>query len=65
MGFISPTGANFGSFVSMEQSIIPQTSSDRRMNLTFALFSMIGTFAMAVGILLAKIPGTFKCSIWF
>lgn len=56
IGFINPTGVNFGAFVSVEQAIIPQTSSDRKRNLAFALFSMIGTFATAAGTLMAKIP---------
>jgi MFS family permease len=56
IGFINPTGVNFGAFVSVEQAIIPQTSSDRKRNLAFALFSMIGTFATAAGTLMAKFP---------
>ncbi|MEE8132018.1 MAG: MFS transporter, partial [Nitrososphaerales archaeon] len=37
-------------------AIIPQTSSDRKRNYAFALFSTIGTLAMAVGTLMAKVP---------
>lgn len=56
IGFINPTGVNFGAFMSVEQAIIPQTISDRKRNYAFALFSTTGTFAMAAGTLLAKVP---------
>jgi len=56
IGFINPTGVNFGAFITVEQAIIPQTSSDRKRNYAFALFSTIGTLAMAVGTLMAKVP---------
>ncbi len=56
IGFINPTGVNFGAFISVEQAIIPQTSSDKKRNYAFALFSTVGTFAMAAGTLTAKVP---------
>jgi MFS family permease len=56
IGFINPTGVNFGAFISIEQAIIPQTSSDKKRNYAFALFSTVGTFAMAAGTLTAKVP---------
>ena len=56
IGLINPTGVNFGPFISVEQAIIPQTSSDKKRNYTFALYQTAGTFAMAAGTLLAKLP---------
>ena len=56
IGFINPTGINFGAFISVEQAIIPQTSSDRKRNYAFALFSTVGTIAVASGTLIAKVP---------
>ncbi len=56
IGFINPTGVNFGALISIEHAIIPQTSSDKKRNYAFALFSTVGTFAMATGTLMAKIP---------
>ncbi|MGH9933739.1 MAG: MFS transporter [Nitrososphaerales archaeon] len=56
IGLINATGVNFGPFISIEQAILPQTSSDKKRNYTFALYQTTGTFAMAAGTLLAKIP---------
>ena len=56
IGLINPTGVNFGPFISVEQAIIPQTSSDKKRNYAFALYSTTGTFAMASGTLFAKFP---------
>lgn len=56
IGFINPTGVNFGAFISLEQAIIPQTSSDKKRNYAFALYMTLGTFAMAAGTLMAKVP---------
>jgi MFS family permease len=56
IGLINATGVNFGPFISIEQAIIPQTSSDKKRNYAFALYQTTGTFAMAVGTLFAKLP---------
>src|SRR5574341_354088 len=56
IGLINATGVNFGPFISIEQAILPQTSSDKKRNYTFALYQTTGTFAMAGGTLFAKIP---------
>lgn len=65
IGFINPTGVNFGAFVSVEQAIIPQTSSDKKRNYAFALFSTIGTLAMAAGTLTAKVPDFLRVEYGF
>ncbi len=56
IGLINATGVNFGPFISIEQAILPQTSSDKKRNYTFALYQTTGTFAMAAGTLFAKLP---------
>lgn len=56
IGLINATGVNFGPFISIEQAIIPQTSSDKKRNYAFALYQTTGTFAMAGGTLFAKLP---------
>jgi len=56
IGLINATGVNFGPFISIEQAIIPQTSSDKKRNYAFALYQTTGTFAMAAGTLFAKLP---------
>jgi MFS family permease len=56
IGLINATGVNFGPFISIEQAILPQTSSDKKRNYTFALYQTTGTFAMAAGTLFAKVP---------
>lgn len=65
IGFINPTGVNFGAFVSVEQAIIPQTSSDKKRNYAFALFSTVGTLAMAAGTLTAKVPDFLRVEYGF
>jgi MFS family permease len=56
IGLINATGVNFGPFISIEQAMLPQTSSDKKRNYTFALYQTTGTFAMAGGTLFAKLP---------
>ena len=56
IGLINATGVNFGPFISIEQAIMPQTSSDKKRNYAFALYQTTGTFAMAAGTLFAKLP---------
>ena len=56
IGFINPAGIYFGAFNSVEQAIIPQTSSGRKRNNAFLLFSTVGTLAVASGTLIAKVP---------
>lgn len=57
IGTINVTGSETGAFLSLEQAILPQTISDTtKRNTVFALYNMVGTFAMAGGILLASLP---------
>jgi len=57
IGTINVTGSETGAFLSLEQAILPQTVKNiRKTNSIFALYNMIGTFAMAGGVLLASLP---------
>jgi len=57
IGTINVTGSETGAFLSLEQAILPQTVKNiKKTNSIFALYNMIGTFAMAGGVLLASLP---------
>jgi MFS family permease len=57
IGTINVTGSETGSFLSIEQAILPQTITDmKKRNDIFALYNMVGTFAMSAGVLLAGLP---------
>lgn len=57
IGTINVTGSETGSFLSLEQAILPQTVKNfKKRNTIFALYNMVGTFAMSGGILLSALP---------
>jgi len=57
IGTINVTGSETGAFLSLEQAILPQTIKNiKKRNSAFALYNMIGTFAMAGGVLLSSLP---------
>lgn len=57
IGTINVTGSETGAFLTIEQAILPQTIRDRKkMNTIFALYNMVGTFAMSAGIILSGLP---------
>ncbi|HEY7227371.1 MAG TPA: MFS transporter [Nitrososphaeraceae archaeon] len=57
IGTINVTGSETGAFITIEQATLPQTIRDKKMmNTAFALYNMVGTFAMSVGILLSGLP---------
>lgn len=61
IGTINVTGTETGSFLSIEQAILPQTVKDsRKRNTMYAIYNMAGTFAMSAGILLAGLPAIFQ-----
>jgi MFS family permease len=49
IGTISPSGSEVGPFLSIEQAILPQTSPDKNRTQVFALYSLVGSFATAIG----------------
>lgn len=57
VGTINVTGSEVGAFLSLEQAILPQTVNDiKKRNSIFALYNMVGTFAMAGGVLVSGLP---------
>jgi MFS family permease len=57
IGTINVTGTEMGAFLSTEQAILPQTINDaKKRNTVYALYNMVGTFAMSAGILASGLP---------
>jgi MFS family permease len=57
IGTINVTGTETGAFLSIEQAALPQTISDiNKRNTVYALYNMVGTFAMSAGVLLSGLP---------
>ena len=57
IGKINVTGTETGAFLSIEQAALPQTINDvKKRNTVYALYNMVGTFAMSAGILLSGLP---------
>jgi MFS family permease len=57
IGTINVTGTETGAFLSIEQAILPQTVSEpNKRNTVYALYNMVGTFAMSAGVLLTGFP---------
>jgi MFS family permease len=57
IGTINVTGSETGSFLSIEQALLPQTIDDvKKRNAIYAIYNMAGTFAMSAGILLSGLP---------
>ncbi|MFN8637650.1 MAG: MFS transporter, partial [Chloroflexota bacterium] len=59
VGVLSPSGREVGPFSSLEQAILPQTSSDAQRTQVFATYNLVGTFAGAVGALAVGLPALF------
>ncbi len=57
IGTINVTGTETGAFLSVEQAILPQTVKDAKKRTSiFAVYNMVGTFAMSAGVLLSGLP---------
>ena len=57
IGTINVTGSETGAFLSIEQATLPQTVKDLKKRTTiFAIYNMVGTFAMSAGVLLSGLP---------
>ena len=57
IGTINVTGTETGVFLSIEQAILPQTINYiKKRNTVYALYNMVGTFAMSAGILASGLP---------
>jgi len=58
-GTISPSGKEVGPFLSIEQAILPQTTSDRHRTAVFSAYNLVGSFAGALGALAVSLPSAF------
>jgi MFS family permease len=56
VGAISPSGKEVGPFLSVEQAILPQTTTDNHRTGTFAAYNLVGSLAGALGALAAGLP---------
>jgi MFS family permease len=60
IGTINVSGTEIGAFLSIEQAMLPQTINDsKKRNTIYALYNMVGTFAMSAGVLLSGLPQIF------
>lgn len=55
-GTISPSGKEVGPFLSIEQSILPQTTSDQHRTSVFSSYNLVGSFFGALGALAVGLP---------
>ncbi|MGN6615338.1 MAG: MFS transporter [Candidatus Nitrosocosmicus sp.] len=61
VGTINVTGSETGSFLSLEQAILPQTIKElKKRNTMYGIYNMIGTFAMSAGVLLSGLPNVIQ-----
>jgi MFS family permease len=58
-GTISPSGKEVGPFLSIEQAILPQTTTDQNRTSVFSAYNLVGSFAGAVGALAVGVPSLF------
>ena len=62
-GTISPSGKEVGPFLSLEQAILPQTTSDQNRTAVFSAYNLVGSFAGAIGALAVGLPSFFSLSV--
>ncbi|MDE1726598.1 MAG: MFS transporter [Thaumarchaeota archaeon] len=61
IGTVNVTGSEVGAFLSLEQAILPQTVNDEKKRTSiFAIYNMVGMFAMSGGVLLSGLPHIFS-----
>ncbi|HJT10817.1 MAG TPA: MFS transporter [Candidatus Nitrosotalea sp.] len=61
VGTVNVTGSEVGAFLSLEQAILPQTIRDEKKRTSiFAIYNMVGTFAMSAGVLVSGLPHVFS-----
>jgi MFS family permease len=56
LGTISPSGKEVGPFLSVEQAILPQTTSDKQRTAIFAAYNLVGSLSGALGALAVALP---------
>jgi MFS family permease len=62
-GTISPSGKEVGPFLSIEQAILPQTTSDHQRTVVFAAYNLVGSLAGAMGALAVGLPALFSFTV--
>jgi len=65
VGTLSPTGAEIGSFLPMEQAILPQTVTQERRTTAFAAYNIVGYLAIAFGGLFYGVVGVLEKSVGY
>jgi MFS family permease len=65
VGTLSPTGAEVGPFLSIEQAILPQACTRERRNSLFAIYAMVGQLSASFGALLSGIPSELQSYLHF
>lgn len=61
-GTISPSGKEVGPFLSLEQAVLPQTTSDQNRTAVFSAYNLVGSLAGALGALAVALPSLFTLS---
>jgi MFS family permease len=61
-GTINPSGKEVGPFLSLEQAILPQSTSDQQRTAVFSAYNLVGSFASALGALAVGLPQSFFTS---
>ena len=56
LGVISPSGKEVGPFLSIEQVVLSQATSDEQRTSVFAVYNLVGSLAGALGALAAGLP---------
>ena len=63
VGNMSVGSGETGPYLSLDQAILPRTSSLNRRTLTFSIYNLVGYVSLSVGALLAGLPGYFGTDI--
>jgi MFS family permease len=59
-GTISPSGKEVGPFLSIEQAILPQTTTDQNRTTIFSAYNLVGSLFGALGALAVGLPALFS-----
>lgn len=62
VGTISPSGKEVGPFLSVEQAVLPQTTSDAKRTGVFAAYNVVGSLSSALGAAAVGLPTTLGLS---
>jgi hypothetical protein len=61
-GTISPSGKEVGPFLSIEQAILPETTSEEARTKVFSVYNLVGSLSAALGALAAGLPSLLSLS---